>query len=69
MSNERKHPLKRRRTVYVIDDHPIVREGLTRLINGEPDLFVCGAARYQTNNVFFTRRQFVVAESRRMSSS
>ncbi len=44
MSNERKHPLKRKRTVYVIDDHPIVREGLTRLINGEPDLFVCGAA-------------------------
>ena len=44
MSNERKHPLRRRRTVYVIDDHPIVREGLTRLINGEPDLFVCGAA-------------------------
>jgi DNA-binding NarL/FixJ family response regulator len=44
LSNERKHPLKRKRTVYVIDDHPIVREGLTRLINGEPDLFVCGAA-------------------------
>jgi DNA-binding NarL/FixJ family response regulator len=44
LSNERKNPLKRKRTVYVIDDHPIVREGLTRLINGEPDLFVCGAA-------------------------
>jgi DNA-binding NarL/FixJ family response regulator len=44
LSNERKHPLKRKRTVYLIDDHPIVREGLTRLINGEPDLFVCGAA-------------------------
>jgi DNA-binding NarL/FixJ family response regulator len=44
LSNERKYPLKKRRTVYVIDDHPIVREGLTRLINGEPDLFVCGAA-------------------------
>jgi DNA-binding NarL/FixJ family response regulator len=44
LSNERKHPLKRKRTVYVIDDHPIVREGLTRLINGELDLFVCGAA-------------------------
>lgn len=44
MSGERKHPVKKKRTVFVIDDHPIVREGLTRLINGEPDLFVCGAA-------------------------
>ena len=44
MSSERKHPVKRKRTVFVIDDHPIVREGLARLINGEADLFVCGAA-------------------------
>ena len=44
MSSERKHAIKKKRTVFVIDDHPIVREGLARLINGEPDLFVCGAA-------------------------
>jgi DNA-binding NarL/FixJ family response regulator len=44
VSSERKHPVKRKRTVFVIDDHPIVREGLARLINGEADLFVCGAA-------------------------
>jgi DNA-binding NarL/FixJ family response regulator len=42
--NERKHPVKKKRAVFVIDDHPIVREGLAKLINGEPDLFVCGAA-------------------------
>src|SRR5580704_4925372 len=30
--------------VFVVDDHPIVREGLTLLINREPDLVVCGEA-------------------------
>jgi DNA-binding NarL/FixJ family response regulator len=26
----------------IVDDHPIVRKGLTELINGEPDMTVCG---------------------------
>src|SRR5262249_950403 len=30
--------------VFVVDDHPIVRKGLTLLINGESDLTVCGDA-------------------------
>jgi DNA-binding NarL/FixJ family response regulator len=33
-----------RRTVFVVDDHPIMREGLASLINREPDLIVCGQA-------------------------
>jgi len=28
----------------VVDDHPIVRQGLSQLINREPDLTVCGEA-------------------------
>lgn len=28
--------------LFVVDDHPIVREGLTYLIDAEPDLHVCG---------------------------
>ena len=28
--------------VFLVDDHPIVRHGLTQLINHEPDLMVCG---------------------------
>lgn len=30
--------------VLVVDDHPIVRQGLSLLINREPDLMVCGEA-------------------------
>src|SRR2546425_5596990 len=30
--------------VLLVDDHPIVRIGLTQLINHEPDLVVCGEA-------------------------
>ncbi len=34
----------RKKMVFVVDDHPIVRQGLTLLINQEPDLGVCGEA-------------------------
>jgi DNA-binding NarL/FixJ family response regulator len=30
--------------IFIVDDHPIVRQGLTQLINREPDLAVCGDA-------------------------
>jgi DNA-binding NarL/FixJ family response regulator len=33
-----------KRRVFVVDDHPIVRQGLALLINQEPDLVVCGEA-------------------------
>jgi DNA-binding NarL/FixJ family response regulator len=34
----------RKHRVLVVDDHPIVRQGLALLINREPDLVVCGEA-------------------------
>ena len=30
--------------VFLVDDHPLVREGLTRFINLQPDMAVCGEA-------------------------
>src|SRR6202046_2575724 len=38
------NPAARKKTVYVVDDHPIVRQGLTLLIDQEADLTVCGEA-------------------------
>ena len=34
----------RKHTVFVVDDHPIVRQGLTQLMAQEPDVEVCGGA-------------------------
>ena len=36
--------MPRRRRIFLVDDHPLVREGLTNLINGQTDLIVCGEA-------------------------
>jgi DNA-binding NarL/FixJ family response regulator len=33
---------KAKRTIFIVDDHPLLREGLTRLINLQPDLRICG---------------------------
>src|SRR5436190_2174704 len=43
-SKRRMNTSKRTSRVLVVDDHPIVRQGLASLINREPDLMVCGEA-------------------------
>ena len=35
---------KQRRRVFLVDDHPLVREWLTNLLKQQPDLEVCGEA-------------------------
>jgi DNA-binding NarL/FixJ family response regulator len=37
-------PAAVRRRIYLLDDHSLVREGLTKLIEQEPDLCVCAEA-------------------------
>ena len=34
----------RKRKIFIVDDHPLLREGLARLINQQVDLKVCGEA-------------------------
>jgi DNA-binding NarL/FixJ family response regulator len=34
-----------KRCVFIVDDHPLVREGLINLINRQSDLIVCGEAK------------------------
>ena len=42
-------PQVKKKTVFIVDDHPLLRQGLALLINREPDLVVCGeAAEAQT---------------------
>ncbi len=33
-----------KKTVFIVDDHPLLRQGLGLLVNREPDLVVCGEA-------------------------
>jgi DNA-binding NarL/FixJ family response regulator len=35
---------QRRQNVFVVDDHPVLRQGLGRLINDQPDMVMCGEA-------------------------
>ncbi len=42
-SKTQNHAFVKKR-IMVVDDHPIVRQGLALLINREPDLVVCGEA-------------------------
>src|SRR5215471_13808137 len=44
MSVLRANNNKQRRRVFLVDDHPLVREWLTNLINQQTDLEVCGEA-------------------------
>jgi DNA-binding NarL/FixJ family response regulator len=37
-------PPVKKKTVFVVDDHPLLRQGLALLINREEDLMVCGEA-------------------------
>lgn len=44
MSSRQTAQVSRRARVLIVDDHPLVREGLTARISAQPDLEVCGEA-------------------------
>jgi len=44
MNKKQSDNIKRKRKIFIVDDHPIVRKGLSQMINQETDLTVCGEA-------------------------
>lgn len=44
-SEQQKESSENRKKILIVDDHPIVIEGLTDLINKEEDIVVCGYAK------------------------
>jgi DNA-binding NarL/FixJ family response regulator len=44
MNRRSSERLARKSRVFIVDDHPLVREGLGNLINGQDDLVACGEA-------------------------
>src|SRR5208282_4088003 len=40
----RAEPPGSRRKIFIVEDHPVFREGLVQIISGEKDLSVCGEA-------------------------
>jgi len=46
MSGKKKSPPVARKRILILDDHPMMREGLAQLIGNEADLSVCGEAEH-----------------------
>jgi len=44
MNKKHNDSVKGKRKIFIVDDHPIVRKGLSQMINQEADLVVCGEA-------------------------
>src|SRR5271165_2027665 len=58
-----KAPQKKR--IFIVDDHPIVREGLSLMMNREPDLMVCGEAEEAAGalqGITATRPDFLIID-------
>jgi DNA-binding NarL/FixJ family response regulator len=55
----------KKKAVFVVDDHPIVRQGLTLLINQESDLTVCGEAEEMQSalaSIFAVKPDIVIVD-------
>ncbi len=48
MAAKLKEASARKTRIFIVDDHPIVREGLSLMMNREPDMVVCGEAEEAT---------------------
>src|SRR4051795_1692835 len=51
------HAVATKKRLLVVDDHPIFRLGLVRLLENEPDLSVCGEVANAAEALSFLRRE------------
>ena len=60
------HATQVRQRILIIDDHPLVRRGLSALIDNEPDLMVCAAATHREgcNSIGDSRPDLVITDLR-----
>ncbi|HUZ06267.1 MAG TPA: response regulator, partial [Candidatus Paceibacterota bacterium] len=40
----KKPAARNKKRILIVDDHPMMRQGLAQLIGAEPDLIICGEA-------------------------
>jgi DNA-binding NarL/FixJ family response regulator len=59
MSTKKRLQDNTKNRILVVDDHAVVRQGLTLLINQEPDLVVCAEADNATRALELIRKQQV----------
>ena len=55
----------RKTRIFIVDDHPIVREGLSLMMNREPDMMVCGEAEEATralHAITATKPDFLIVD-------
>ncbi len=66
MSTKTHEEAARKKTrIFIVDDHPIVREGLSLMMNREPDLMVCGEAEEASTalqRITSTRPDFLIVD-------
>jgi len=55
--------------VFLVDDHPLVREWLTALINKQPDLVVCGEVEAASRASIGSPSKFDVDSAQQGTSS
>lgn len=49
-------PADSRHKIFLVEDHPVFRDGLAKLLNAEPDLSVCGEAGDSTTGFKLIRK-------------
>src|SRR5215469_8466796 len=56
MNPEPSRTSARKSRIFIVDDHPLVREGLANLINGQDNLIVCGGAEDSSRAIAAIRK-------------